>query len=101
MRDKSPALENFMRMKINDLWVRTDNRRFKVRRLGCFSNLSDAQILNLRYVKMVADCRLYGVLITKQFNEIVPEECDINDLLSDLVAKVKLIVYLIHVVLEF
>ena len=101
MRNTIPALEHFSKMKIRDLWTRTDSRRFKVLRQGCFSNLSEAQILTLRYVKMVADCRLYGILITRQFNEIVPEECNINDLLSDLVAKVKLIVYLIHVVLEF
>ena len=98
MRNTIPALEHFSKMKIKDLWTRTDSRRFKVLRRGCFSNLSEAQISNLRYVKMVADCRLYGILITRQFNEIVPEECNINDLLSDIVTKVKSIVHLIHVV---
>ncbi|XP_063680621.1 LOW QUALITY PROTEIN: E3 ubiquitin-protein ligase rnf213-alpha-like [Bolinopsis microptera] len=87
VRNTIPALEHFSKMKIKDLWTRTDSRRFKVLRRGCFSNLSDAQILTLRYVKMVADCRLYGILITRQFNETEPEQCNRDDLLTDLVIK--------------
>ena len=93
LRDKIPALDQFNKCKIKELWTRTEtaNRRFMVLRRGCFRNLTDAQIMTLRYVKMVQGSRLYDILIKRQFNEIVPEDCNVDDILTELVIKVLLL----------
>ena len=47
--------------------------------------------MTLRYVKMVEGSRLYDILIKRQFNEIVPEDCNVDDILTELVIKVLLL----------
>ena len=43
----------------------------------------------LRFVKMVEGSKLYNTLILRQFNEINPKDCNMGNLLTELVIKVQ------------
>ena len=85
-----PVLGQFSKKKIKDIWTQTETapKRLKVLRKACFADLSDAQILHLRFVKMVEGSKLYNTLIMNQFNGIDPQHCNMDDLLTELVIKV-------------
>lgn len=68
--------------------MRPKSPQFMVKRQKCFENLTDDQIVILRYVKIVDGTKLYRDLIVQSFNKIPPEQCNKDDILADLVSKV-------------